>query len=65
MLCKCIKHFSNTMSFRGGDMLCVCSEASFRDVPPCSVAERFGVLRHCNDPLGQPLCMLGGHQPAQ
>jgi len=35
------------------------------DVPPLSVAERFGVVRHCNGPDGQLFCELGGRQPAQ
>ena len=35
------------------------------DVPPISVAQGFGVFRHCNDLDGQLLCILRGRQPAQ
>jgi len=35
------------------------------DVPPVSVAQGFGVFRHCNDLDGQLLCVLSGRQPAQ
>jgi hypothetical protein len=33
--------------------------------PPISVAQGFGVFRHCNDLDGQLLCVLSGRQPAQ
>jgi hypothetical protein len=35
------------------------------DVPPPSVADCFGVVRHCNGLDGQLLRVLGGRQPAQ
>ena len=35
------------------------------DVPPLSVAQGFGVVRHCNGLGGQVLCVLGGRQPAE
>jgi hypothetical protein len=43
------------------------SESTWRtgDVPPISVAQGFGVFRHCNDLDGQLLCVLSGRQPAQ